>query len=99
MHATFLPLTVIPGASRQINPETLAHVFDKKGFPVWDMPTPLGMVQHTKRSMKGTGEDKIVIKEKISVPVYRGTSASYFRHLKSQMRRQKRISQEKIDAE
>jgi hypothetical protein len=74
-------------------------IFDKKGFPLWNMPAPVCYVEHKKwRRHKKTGER---IAEPVTIPVYRGTSASYARWVTASLRRQQRKAAEKqaiIDA-
>ncbi len=88
MRKVFVPLTVIPGVRRRVDPETLMAMVDKPGNPLtgglWDMPPPVKYVKHTKwRRHKRTDER---IAEPVMVPVYRGTSASYARWVKGQIK-------------
>lgn len=86
------PQTRVPGATRRIDPETLMAMSDEKGRPLWNMPPPVGYAEHTRwRKHKRTGKR---IGEPIQVPVYRGTSASYARWVKSQIRRNQRKAAE-----
>lgn len=86
------PQTRMPGATRRINPETLMAMSDDKGRSLWNMPAPISYVEHTRwRRHKTTGAR---IPEPIMVPVYRGTSASYARWVKAQLRRNKRKAAE-----
>ena len=65
---------------------------DSKGNPLWDMPAPIRYAEHTRwRRHKRTGER---IAEPVQVPVYRGTSASYARWVKAQIRRNMRKQEE-----
>ena len=92
MHKAFVPMTVIPGVSRRVDPETLMAMSDEKGNPLWNMPAPVKYVKHTKwRKDKRTGER---IAELVMVPVYRGASASYARWVKAQIRRKQREAAE-----
>jgi len=70
----------MPGATRRIDPDTLLAMSDENGRPLWNMPAPISYAQH-----KGTRTT-----EPVFVPVYRGTSASYARWVKAQLRRKKR---------
>lgn len=84
--------TVIPGVTRRIDPETLTAMSDDKGRPLWNMPAPVSYEEHTRwRKHRNTGER---IAEPIMVPVYRGTSASYARWVKAQLRRNRRKAAE-----
>ncbi len=95
MQKAFVPQTVIPGVRRRVDPDTLMAASDRDGTPLWDMPTPGGYAQHTKwRKNKVTGAR---IAEPVMVPVYRGTSASYARWVKAQLRRNQRKAAE-VDA-
>ena len=91
MRPTFEPQTVMPGVSRRINPDTGFPMVDIKGRTFWNMPKPISYVLHRKRRL----HKKKVIEEMIKVPVYRGTSASFARYMKSQFRREQRKSIEK----
>ncbi len=86
MHKAFVPLTVIPGVRRRIDPETLMVMSDEKGNPLWDMPPPVSYAKH-KRTGGRVGDT-------ITVPVYRGASASYARWVKAQIRRKQRKAAE-----
>lgn len=88
MRKAFVPMTVIPGARRRVDSETLMAMLDSKGNSFWDMPAPVSYAQHKQwRRHKRTGER---IAEPVTVPVYRGTSASYARWVKAQLRRNQR---------
>lgn len=88
MQTTNMPQTRMPGATRRVSPETLMAMSDDMGRPLWNMPPPISYVEHTRwRRHKKTG---VRIGEPIMVPVYRGTSASYARWVKSQLRRNRR---------
>ena len=92
MQKVFVPQTVIPGARRRVEPDTIMAMSDKHGKPLWEMPPPSGYAQHKKwRKHKRTGQR---IAEPVMVPVYRGTSASYARWVKSQLRRRQRKAAE-----
>jgi len=85
MRKQFLPLTILIGAKRRVNADTLMAAFDSKGNALWDLPAPVSYTEHTKwRKHKRTGKR---IPEPVQVPVYRGASASYVRYVKSQIRR------------
>jgi len=98
MQKASMSQTVIPGVRRRVDPDTLMAMSDEHGNPLWDMPAPVGYAEHKKwRKHKRTGER---IAEPIMVPIYRGTSASYARWVKSQIRRNKRKAVEaKAEAE
>jgi hypothetical protein len=92
MRKAFEPETRVPGATRRIDPDTLMPMSDDKGRPLWNMPAPVSYAEHTRwRRHKRTGER---IGEPIQVPVYRGTSASYARWVKGQIRRNQRKAAE-----
>lgn len=92
MQKAFVPQAVIPGVRRRVDPETLMAMSDANGNPLWDMPAPIRYVEHKKwRRHKRTGDR---IAEPIMVPVYRGTSASYARWVKAQLRRNQRKAAE-----
>lgn len=92
MQKVFVPQTVIPGVRRRVDPDTLMAASDKDGNPLWDMPSPSSYAQHTKwRKDKYTGQR---IAEPVMVPIYRGTSASYARWVKAQLRRRQRKAAE-----
>ena len=92
MRKAFVPQSVIPGARRRVDPETLMAMSDKKGNPLWDMPPPVSYVEHKKwHRHKHTGER---IAETVQVPIYRGTSASYARWVRAQIRRKQRKAKE-----
>jgi len=88
MRKTFVPQIVILGVSRRIDESTLMPKFDNDGLPLWNMPAPIRYAEHTRwHRDKKTGKR---IAELVNVPVYRGTSASYARYVKSQIRRDQR---------
>lgn len=76
------PQTVIPSASRRINPDTLMPELDNRDRPLWNMPAPVRHAEHK----RGQGH--------VMVPIYRGTSASYARWVKAQLRRRQRKTAE-----
>ena len=86
MRKQFIPLTILIGAKRRIDPDTLMAMSNMKGVPLWDMPPPIRYVEHKRTSKRGV--------ESIQVPVYRGASASYVRYVKSQIRRKQRKAAE-----
>jgi hypothetical protein len=92
MQKLHVPQTRVPGAQRRINPDTLLIMFDEKGYPLWNMPAPVRYAEHRKRTGKRTAEP-------VMVPLYRGTSASYARWVKSQLRRSHRKAAEMQAAE
>lgn len=92
MQKVFVPQTVIPGARRRVDPDTLMVMSGKDGEPLWDMPPPSSYAQHKKwHKHKRTGQR---IAEPVMVPIYRGTSASYARWVKAQLRRNQRKAAE-----
>lgn len=92
MQKVFAPQTVIPGARRRVDPDTLMAMSDKHGNPLWEMPPPVSYAKHKKWCKhKRTGQR---IAEPVMVPVYRGTSASYARWVKAQLRRNQRKAAE-----
>ncbi len=94
MQKVFVPQTVIPGARRRVDPETLMAMSDKHGNPLWDLPAPISYAEHKKwRRHKRTGARTA---EPIQVPVHRGTSASYARWVKAQLRRNQRKAAEAL---
>ena len=97
MHKLHVPQTRVPGAQRRIDPETLMLTSDDKGVPLWNMPAPVNYAKHKKwRRHRRTGQR---IAEPVHVPVYRGTSASYARWVKAQLRRnQRKIAEAEADA-
>lgn len=79
------PQTFVPGATRRIDPDTLMPEVDKKGRPLWDMPSPIRYAEHIKRRKhKKTGE---VIEEEVMVPIYQGMGARMANWYRSQARR------------
>lgn len=90
MQKVFVPQTVIPGARRRVDSDTLMAMSDKHGKPLWEMPAPVSYAKH-KKWCRRKGER---IAEPIMVPIYRGTSASYARWVKAQLRRNQRKAAE-----
>ena len=87
------PQTRVPGAKHRIDPITLMTQTDKLDRPLWDMPSPIRYAKHAKRRKdKKTGE---VVTEPVMVPIYRGTSASYARYVKAQIKRAQRKASER----
>ncbi len=86
-------VTIVPGARVILNAHGVP-ARDKKGRVLWEMPQPTSYVLHTKRGFRGKGKTKVVLEEKIEVPVYRGFDASLVRNVKSALRR-KRIKEAK----
>ncbi len=89
MSRPFEPETRIPGATRQINPETLMPASGYRGRALWNMPAPIKEVAH-RRWKRDEATGKRIAADPVMVPVYRGTSASYARWVRSQLRRQRR---------
>ena len=95
-----MPLTLVPGASPRLHPETFKHLISKLGRFLWDMPKPIGVhitkqVFHRldksdpkKPRLKRVWEDK-------KFPVYRGITAKNARYARSQYRRERRKLEEK----
>lgn len=85
MRGFALPQTRVPGATRRVDPDTLMLT---RSPPFWNMPEPVSYVEHTNwRRHKRTGKR---VGEPVMVPVYRGTSASYARWVRSQIKRNRR---------
>lgn len=85
-----LPGTFVPGATKRIDPDTLAQELGRKGVPLWDMPDPVRYVEHVRRRRhRKTGK---VITDMVSVPIYRGVSAKLANWYRSDARRQNRLS-------
>ena len=80
-----VPQTVVPGATRRINPETLLPMTGKKSVPLWDMPVPLRYVEHVRRRLDK--KTKKVVTDKVAVPIYRGVDASLARMIRGEYRR------------
>lgn len=92
MRNLHVPQTRVPGARPRINPDTLMAMFDNDGKMLWDMPPPSSYVEHKVwRRHKRTGKR---VEDMAMVPVYRGTSASYARWVKAQLRRNQRKAAE-----
>jgi len=84
-----IPQTMVPGATRRIDPDTLLpKVSAKNKVPLWDMPTPVRYVEHTRRRLNK--RTKEVITDKVMVPIYRGISTSIVRHMRAEHRRTQR---------
>lgn len=86
MRRAYEPRTITPGATRQINPETLLPAVDEKGRLLFHMPQPIRFAEHTRRR-KVNGK---VITDKVKVPIYRGFPASLARYIRGQMKRAQR---------
>lgn len=82
MRKQHVPQTVLIGAKRRVNPDTLMAAFDSRGNALWDLPAPVRYAEHKRKG------------EPVQVPVYRGASASYIRYVKSQINRDKRKQRE-----
>ena len=78
--------TVVPG-SRLVLDRAGQPMTDKQHRNLWEMPRPIKVVLHKKRSFKGKGKTKVVMEEMVEVPVYRGADAKLARNIKSQIRR------------
>lgn len=95
-----LPLTLVPGASKRLHPETFKHLVNKLGRFLWDMPKPVGVhvtKQHARVLDKSDPKKprmKRVMKNK-NFPVYRGITARNARYARSQYRRARRKLEEK----
>ncbi len=90
------PQTFVPGATRRIDPDTLMPEVDKKGRPLWDMPSPIRYAEHvTRRRTKQTG---VVIGDTVMVPIYQGMDARMANWYRGQARRAMRKAEEKCKA-
>lgn len=88
-----IPLTVVPGATRRIDPETLLQaVTVKNKVPLWDMPAPLRYVEHVRRRLDK--KTKKMVTDKVAVPIYRGVDASLARMIRGEYRRTQRKAAE-----
>lgn len=93
------PTTVVPGAQKNIDLDTLKHLEDGRGRPLWHMPEPSGFVENFQvvelvREDEEGKVKRVKSKQPVRFPVYRGTSASFARYIRSQMRRAARKVQE-----
>jgi len=92
MRNLHVPQTRVPGAHPRVNSETLMIMFDDNGKMLWDLPPPSSYAEHKVwRRHRRTGKR---IEDTAMVPVYRGTSASFARYMKSQIRRNQRKAAE-----
>lgn len=87
-----LPQTIVPGAKKDIDPDTLKQKTDKRHRPIWVMPKPTGKHETTQvvthRFTDANGKPKSEkIKRKVAFPIYRGVPADLARYMRSQMRR------------
>lgn len=99
-----LPMTVVPGAQKDIDPETMLQKQDKRNRPLWVMPKPIGSVETLQVKEQAYKDDDGKVKRKkvklmTRFPVYRGTSADYARYVRSQMRRALRKAKERAAVE
>ncbi len=78
--------TAVPGSQLVVD-RYGKPMTDKKHRNLWEMPRPIKVVLHKKRSFKGKGKTKVVMEEMVEVPVYRGADARLARNIKSQIRR------------
>ena len=91
MRRVHVPQTRIPGAQPRIDPDTLMPEF-KNGTMLWNMPAPSNYAKHKVwRRDRRTGKR---VGDMAMVPLYRGTSASFARYIKSQIRRSQRKAAE-----
>ncbi len=83
--------SVIPGANRAMNPDTMRPMEDAKGRPMWNMPRPTGQVRTMQLRKVITlvdGKPKQVYQpELVTFPVYRGIDTKYARFMRSQVKR------------
>jgi len=87
VRSAFEPQVIVPGAT-PIFTENGVRDTDKRGRPLWTMPPPSSYVEHKRRRRhRRTGA---VIKETITVPVYRGVAACDYRYARAQYRRLQR---------
>lgn len=88
-----IPQTMVPGATRRINPDTLMPMVGKKNkVPLWDMPTPVRYVEHVRRRLHK--RTKKVITDMVMVPIYRGIPAALARLIRAAYRRTQREAEE-----
>ena len=82
-----------------MNPSTIVPGATHRGQLIWDMPKPIGHVEHkTRRKGKKSMNEPKVVHDTVSVPVYRAVSASYYRYVRSQWKRQQRKIAEAVNA-
>ena len=84
--------TMVPGATRRVNPDTLLPLMGKNDIALWDMPTPIRYVDHVRRRLDP--KTKTVRTDKVSVPVYRGVDTSLARLIRADYRRAQRKADE-----
>lgn len=80
-----VPGTVVPGATRRMDEDGKTQLKDKRGRPLWDMPSPVSYAAHRRRVKdQKTGA---VTEEKVMVPIYRGISAQQARSERATQRK------------
>lgn len=94
------PLTLVPGASKRLDPDTFKHLVNKLGRFLWDMPKPVGvhMTKQVFRQLDKSDPEKPRIRriwKKKKFPVYRGIAAKNARYVRSQHLRARRKLAEK----
>ena len=89
MQAFALPGTVVPGARKRIDSDTLAQERDRKGRPLWDMPSPVRYVQHVRPKRHKNDAPAL---NTVAVPIYRGVSAKIANWYRGDARRRGRLS-------
>lgn len=87
-----IPQTMVPGATRRINPDTLLPLMGKNDIALWDMPTPIRYVDHVRRRLDM--KTKTVIIDTVSVPIYRGVDTALARLIRADYRRTQRKADE-----
>jgi hypothetical protein len=88
-----IPQTMVPGATRRVDPETLLPMVSVKNkVPLWDMPTPVRYVEHVRRRLDK--KTKTVVMDKVMVPIYRGIPSSLARLIRGEYRRTQRKADE-----
>lgn len=98
MRKAFLPQTRVIGAT-PMRDNLGMHMKDKKGRYLWNMPKPTSFVEHESFIMAPIAVAGKVVRVKksvpVQVPVYRGVSASLWRYIRGQVKRNQIIAQRK----
>jgi hypothetical protein len=92
-----VPAAIIPGAIKQIDPDTRMPVLDDQGRYVWDM-SKAKISSHAIHDGV-VREGKKTVRKKITVPAYRALSAQDARYIRSQIKRlrKKQLEQRTAD--
>lgn len=83
-----VPGSVVPGATKAIDPDTKLPMYNAKGRPIWDMTKAVMSTKAVHNAVIKRG--KKFVREKVEVPVYRSLSAQDARYIRAQIRRAKR---------